>query len=168
MGMNYNNFYPDAPKETSYEESLEYQDFVVDVLIKNLGLVISTYSSRSYQFNIGESRQGIEIKLDKRISPKGNVSIEVFEKSRASNDRWIKSGILREDNTWLYIQGNYDYIFIFSKRALRKIYEEKYKDKVWQPKPTIKTFLITFGEAQRICERLICVGRNKDSSLRSE
>ena len=161
MGMKFNNPYPDAPKETSYEESMEYQDFVVDILIKNLGLAISNYSSRRYQFNIGESRQGIEIKLDKRITPNGNVSIEVFEKSRASNSLWVKSGILREDNTWLYIQGNYDYIFIFSKRALRKIYEEKYKSRVWEPKPTIKTFLIPFGEAQRICEKLICV-RDKE------
>lgn len=160
MGMKYNNHYPDAPKETSYEESMEYQDFVVDILIKNLGLVISNYSSRRYQFNIGESRQGIEIKLDKRISPKGNVSIEVFEKSKASNNMWVKSGILREDNTWLYIQGNYEYIFIFSKRSLRKIYEDKYYRRVWEPKPTIKTFLITFDEAKAICERLICVGRD--------
>lgn len=157
MGMKFNNPYPDAPKQTSYEESMEYQDFVVDVLIKNVGMAISNYSSRRYQFNVGESRQGIEIKLDKRISPKGNVSIEVFEKSRASNSLWIKSGILREDNTWLYIQGNYEYIFIFSKRFLRKIYEEKYKTKVWEPKPTIKTFLITFEEAEKICEKLIYV-----------
>ena len=157
MGIKYSNLYPDAPKQTSYEESMEYQDFVVDILIKNLGLAISNYSSRRYQFNIGESRQGIEIKLDKRISPKGNVSIEVYEKSKASNRLWVKSGILRDDNTWLYIQGNYDYIFIFSKRALRKIYEEKYITKVWEPKPTIKTFLISFSEAERLCEKLIVV-----------
>ena len=162
MGMKFNNPYPDAPKETSYEESMEYQDFIVDILIKNLGLTISTYSSRKYQFSVGESRQGIEIKLDKRISPKGNVSIEVFEKSKASNSLWVKSGILREDNTWLYIQGNYEYVFIFSKRALRQIYEDKYKYRVWEPKPTIKTFLISFNEAERLCEKLIVVRRILD------
>ena len=156
MGMNFNP-YPDAPKQTSYEESMEYQDFIVELLVKNLGLVISNYSSRKYQYNIGESKQGIEIKLDKRICPSGNVSIEIYEKSRASNTMWIKSGILRQDNTWLYIQENYEYIFIFSKRALRRIYEEKYKYKVWEPLPTIKTFLVPFKEAEKICERLILV-----------
>ena len=53
MGMKYNNPYPDAPKQTSYEESMEYQDFLVDILMTNLGLAISNYSSRRYQFNIG-------------------------------------------------------------------------------------------------------------------
>lgn len=157
METKYKGLYPDAPKQTSYEESMEYQDFIVDILIKDLGLAISNYSSRKYQYTVGESKQGIEIKLDKRISPTGNVSIEVFEKSRASNINWVKSGILRQDNTWLYIQGNYDYVFVFSKKVLRKIYEEKYKTRVWEPKPTIKTFLMKFSEAESICEKLIIV-----------
>lgn len=157
MVMKFNSKYPDAPQETTYEEAMEYQDFVSDILLKNLGIVVSNYSSRKYQFNIGESRQGIEIKLDKRISPIGNVSIEVYEKTKVNNLLWVKSGILREDNSWLYIQGNYEYIFIFSKKYLRKLYEKKYKNKVWEPIPTIRTFLIPFDEAKKICEKLIYI-----------
>lgn len=161
MEMKSNPLYLDAPKETTYEEAMEYQDFVVDLLIERYGIAVSNYSSKSYQYNCGESRQGVEIKLDKRIIPKGNVSIEVFEKTKAENDLWVKSGILRDDNTWLYIQGNYDYIFIFSKKKLRSIYEEEYIDLVWEPKLTIKTFLLPFDKARDICEIFIAVNHGE-------
>lgn len=63
-------------KYETYEEAMEYQDFIIDILTSYLGLVVSNYSSRKYQFGKGESRQGIEIKLDKRISPQGYVWTE--------------------------------------------------------------------------------------------
>uniref|UniRef100_A0A6M3K0U3 Uncharacterized protein n=1 Tax=viral metagenome TaxID=1070528 RepID=A0A6M3K0U3_9ZZZZ len=148
MAMNVK--YPDADRPTVFEEGLEFQDFVVDLLLKEMGLVVSNYSSKYYQNNYGENRQGIEIKLDKRILETGNVSIEVAEKSKAENRNWIASGIMRNDNSWLYIQGNRDIVFIFGKKILRLIYEKSYKDKVWIPKPTLKTFLITFNEAEKI------------------
>lgn len=146
-----------AMKYDTYEEAMEYQDFIVEVLAERLGLVISNYSSRKYQFGKGENRQGIEIKLDKRISPLGNVSIEVYEKSIANNYLWAKSGILRDDNSWLYLQGNYEYIFIFSKKRLRELYQREYMNKVWDPKPTIRTFLISFEKAKDICEKFIVI-----------
>ncbi len=142
--------YPDADRATVFEEGLEFQDFIAKLLIKELGIPVTSYSSKKYQWEFGENRQGIEIKLDRRIMETGNVSIEVAEKSKASNLNWIDSGIMRDDNTWLYVQGNYDIVLIFGKKILQLIYEKKYKSKVWTPKPTIKTFLMSKEEAERI------------------
>ncbi len=147
MEMNVN--YPDADRQTVFQEGLEFQDFVVDLLLKDMGIVISNYSSKYYQQAYGENVQGIEIKLDRRILETGNVSIEVAEKSKAINESFVPSGIMREDNSWLYIQGNKKIIFIFGKKFLQQLYKAKYMDKVWQPKPTIKTFLLPIAEARK-------------------
>ena len=141
--------YPDADRESVFEDGLKYQDFIVDLLLKELGIAVSNYASKYYQHNYGESRQGIEIKLDARISDTGNVSIEVAEKSRASNELWIPSGIMRADNTWLYVQGNYKTVFIFGKKTMQQLYLARYADKVWTPKPTIRTFLLPVPEADK-------------------
>jgi hypothetical protein len=54
--------YPDCKDEHSFESGLEFQDFVLDTLINHLGLTVSYYSSRKWQFDKGESRQGVEIR----------------------------------------------------------------------------------------------------------
>ena len=141
--------YPDADRQTVFQEGLEFQDFVADLLLKDMGIVISNYSSKYYQQAYGENAQGIEIKLDRPILKTGFVSIEVAEKSKAGNKDFIPSGIMREDNSWLYIQGNKKIIFIFGKKSLWQLYQAKYKDKVWQPKPTIKTFRLPIVEARK-------------------
>lgn len=153
-----NIFYPDADRPTVFEEALKFQDFIVDLLLKEIGLAVTNYSSRYYQYNYGENKQGIEIKLDTRILETGNVSIEVAEKTRADIEYWTPSGILRNDNSWLYIQGNYDIVYIFGKEHLKRIHLEKYKDKVWQPKPTIKTFLMPVNIANIIALKVIKIG----------
>jgi len=144
-----NILYPDADRPTVFEEGLEFQDFVVNLLMSELGIAVSNYSSRYYQYNFGENKQGIEIKLDKRILETGNVSIEVAEKSNASVQNWTPSGIMRDDNSWLYIQGNTKIVFIFGKLILQKVYKSKYINKTWEPKPTIRTFLMTIEEAKK-------------------
>lgn len=153
MGMKSN--YPDADRTTVFEEALKFQDFVADLLLSELGFVISNYSSRYYQFNKGENRQGVEIKMDLRILETGNVSIEVAEKSRADIKVWTPSGIMREDNSWLYIQGNYNIVFIFGKTILRKLYLSRYQNKVWEPKRTIRTFLLPISEAEKYALKVI-------------
>jgi len=147
--MKSNIYYPDADRPIVFEEGLEFQDFVVDLLINELGIALSNYSSKYYQQNYGENRQGIEIKLDNRILETENVSIEVAEKSRASIQNWTPSGIMRNDNTWLYIQGNKKIVFVFGKSILQKLYKSRYQDKVWQPKSTIRTFLMPIAEAEK-------------------
>ena len=151
------NLYPDGDRKTLFEEALKYQDFVVDILLKELGLVVSNYSSKYYQYKFGESRQGVEIKMDLRMTETKNVSIEVAEKSRADIENWTPSGIMRKDNTWLYVQGNYEKIFIFGKVILQGIYRYRYADKVRTPKPTIQTFLLPFEQANKYALKVIDV-----------
>jgi hypothetical protein len=156
------DMYPDGDRKTLFEEALKYQDFVVDMLLKELGLVVSNYSSKYYQFNFGESRQGVEIKMDLRMTETHNVSVEVAEKSRADIENWTPSGIMRQDNTWLYVQGNYEKIFIFGKKLLQGIYKARYLEKVWTPKPTIQTFLFPFEEANKYALKIIDVKNDED------
>ena len=57
---------------------------------------------------------------------------------------------MRDDNAWLYVQGNEDIVFVFGKETLRLVYAKRYSCKVWEPKPTIKTFLMPLSEARRL------------------
>ena len=142
--------YPDADRSTVFEEGLEFQDFVANLLLAELGIVLTSYTSQRYQWLHGENRQGIEIKLDRRIHETGNVSIEVAEKTRADVPTWTPSGIMREDNAWLYVQGNPAIVLVFGKATLRLLYEKRYQGKTWEPKPTIRTFLLPLPEAERL------------------
>jgi len=145
-----NGAYPDAKDDKTLQDGLEFQDFIADLFMKEIGISITSYSSRKWQFSSGENRQGIEIKMDRRMTDTGNVSIEVAEKSRADMPNWTPSGIMRQDNTWLYVQGNYKTVIVFGKATLKLFYEKYYKDKVWEPNKTIKTFLMPIAEARRI------------------
>lgn len=153
--------YPDAPRASTFEDGLKFQDFVVDLLLRELGLAVTNYASKYYQQNYGESRQGIEIKLDQRITDSpaakgtGNVSIEVAEKTH-KDGLWVDSGIMRKDNSWLYVQGNYDIVFIFGKSILRQLYLARYKEKVWSPNGgTIKKFHLPVPVATKYALKVI-------------
>lgn len=113
--MDYNNYYNEK-----LEKGLEYQDFVLDTLYDKLGLIISYYSSRKYQYEKGESKTGIEIKYDMLYKDTGNLYIEYAEKKPNAN-YYVISGIARQDNAWLYVIGNHDIIFIFAKSFLQQL-----------------------------------------------
>jgi hypothetical protein len=115
--------YPDAQPGT-FQRGLEFQDFVCVYLARS-GIILQNLSSTKYQYAVGENLQGFEIKLDQRHTETGRLSIEIAEKSLASNPRWVPSGIYRDDNSWLYIQGNYDSFYIFDKKLLRRYHEQK-------------------------------------------
>jgi hypothetical protein len=103
------------------KQGLKYQDFVFDQFYK-IGIPLISYSSKEYQIKFGENKAGIEIKYDTKFSETGNFYIETFEKSRRENSDWIKSGIFRNDNTWLYVIGDFNEIYVFSKIQLIHIY----------------------------------------------
>lgn len=109
------------------KDGQEYQDFVVDECLK-FGLFISLYGSQKYQYTKGESANGIEVKLDKIFASSGNLWIEVAEKARQRNGDYVPSGIMRDDNTWLYVIGDYKTIFIFAKTLLRLLMNAKNPD----------------------------------------
>jgi len=108
----------------------EYENFVRDCL-NPFGAIFWHWEDKTLQL-FGENRQGWEVKYDYRCfsrNPNGDgtnrLSIELREKSERGNARWIEGGILRNDNTWMYVQGNYEIIFVFAKNWLRRVYEEK-------------------------------------------
>lgn len=146
-----------------YKEKLEqgqqYQDFVTEKLYK-IGLPIISYSSKKYQYTIGENKCGFEIKFDDKLKNTGNLYIEVAEKSNAVNENYIASGIYRNDNTWLYIIGDYSIIYIFSKKQLRKIYEDTKRIETFKRVtiPTSKGFLVPakYAEETLAIKVIVC------------
>ena len=137
------------------EKGLQFQDFITDILIKELGILLSTYSSQKYQNLKGENKQGFEIKFDDKYKDTGNVYIEVAEKSNPLNENFISSGIYRNDNTWLYLIGDYKEIFIFSKKHLKLMYEsKKYKEVIIS---TSKGMLIKKEDTEKYCIKKITI-----------
>ena len=136
------------------EQGLTYQDFVVEKLYE-IGLPLISYSSKKYQALIGENKIGIEIKNDDKFAETGNFYIETAEKSDANNLNWIPSGICRNDNSWLYILGNYNEIYIFSKKQLILIHKTgKYRE---VEIPTSKGYLLPMDKAEKYwIKKIVC------------
>lgn len=110
------------------EQGLHFQDYVVELLYEN-GLPIISYSSKQYQNMIGENKAGLEIKNDENFRKTGNLYIETAEKSNANNKNFVPSGIYRNDNTWLYLIGDRNKIFVLSKKQLRILHQSgKYRE----------------------------------------
>jgi len=137
------------------EKGLQYQDFVMDVLIKEIGISLSNYSSKKYQYNVGENKQGIEIKYDDKHKETGNIYIEVAEKTNKNNPNYVDSGIMRSDNTWLYLIGDYSTIYVFSKKQLCLIGNTK---KIFEIKGgTSKGYLLINNEVEKYVIKKIIV-----------
>lgn len=151
--------------EEKLQVGLEYQDFITCLLIEQLGISLSTFQSRKYQYT-GENKQGIEIKFDDKMRSTGNVYIEVAEKSNPNKPAFVPSGIYRNDNSWLYIIGDYSTVFVFSKKHLVLMHKAE-KFRVVEI-PTSRGFLIPVDTAERYClKRLSCdrVERSKAKKL---
>ena len=114
--MNY-----DAYRENKIQSGELYQDFVVDACWNLLGLAVVQYTSKLYQHQVGESKTGVEIKHDEKYKDTGNLWIECAEKAVPRSGPYSESGVNRSDNTWLYVIGDYDTIFLFAKTLLRAL-----------------------------------------------
>ena len=111
----------DLYRQNKIESGLIFQDFVVDTVQQILGISIVQYASRFYQIQVGESRQGFEIKHDEKYATTGRLWIEIAEKARPRAGDYVPSGIDRDDNTWIYIIGDYDTLFLFAKKTLKAL-----------------------------------------------
>lgn len=109
--------YEDYRRE-QIEQAKVFQDFVCDCFLNILKIPISAYSSRVYQQEVGESASGIEIKNDRNFARTRNLYIEISEKARPRPGAYADSGIMRNDNTWLYVIGDFNTLFVFAKRLL--------------------------------------------------
>ena len=142
----------------SFEVGNEFQDFVCIELAKQ-GIILQNINSKKFQFNVGENLQGFEIKYDARCTgdrgttATNQLSIETAEKTKAENAKFIPSGIYRNDNSWLYIQGNFKTFWIFSKKLLILLHRSgRYKE---HELPTIKKFYLPMEDADRYCAKKV-------------
>lgn len=172
-----NNLYEGNSGHTnSLEIGHEFQDFIIEKLITELGISISIYQSKKYQYQKGESLQGVEIKYDSRSTgdctyrqckPTMQLGIEVAEKTKASNSSWVRSGIYRLDNSWLYIVGNYDCAWVFGKKHLILMHNKNaYKEIVTLP--TITNMLIPINDADKYCLRKLIFNKDKIKALEQQ
>ena len=128
------------------QQGLYFQDYVVELLYKN-GIPLISYSSKEYQNMIGENKAGIEIKNDMNFRKTGNLYIEIAEKSKAENERFVKSGIYRNDNTWLYLIGDKETVFVLSKKQLQILHQKKKYREV--EIATSRGFLLPVADAEK-------------------
>lgn len=133
------------------EESKEYQDFLTRELSKQ-GIHIQCFSSRKYQWEIGESNNRIEIKYDREYATYGNLYIETHEKSDPKNLNYVLSGINR-DGVLHWIQGDYGIAFMFSRKGLCKYIDEN-KHRLRHKENSFKTswgYILPKFDADRAC-----------------
>lgn len=104
-------------------EGQKFQDFACKLFYEN-GIPLVMYQSQKMQL-YGENMAGIEIKFDDKMADTGNLFIEYQEKTHPDNPNYVHSGILRDDNSWLYAIGNYTVIYVFSKKRLRTAFNAK-------------------------------------------
>ena len=106
----------------NYSETLEigrqFQDFILLDMNKQ-GISFTNYTSKKYQYSVGENTAGVEIKHDMKFRQTGNLFIEV--ETKAKNGEWYKSGIYNNDNTWLFLIGDENTNWVFGKRCLQRV-----------------------------------------------
>ena len=93
-----------------------YQDVVMVELYKR-GIVLNAFTSYHFQVKSGENMMGVEIKRDNLWRKSGNFYIETAEKHNV-NGNFVPSGIMRQDNTWLYVIGDERTFYVLPKKAL--------------------------------------------------
>lgn len=138
--------------ERELVKGLDYQYWVQKMfprVYKNRD--ITYYEGKENQLK-GESLEGIEVKYDEVSNSTGRFYIEQAEKANENNLKYVPSGIYREDNTKLYLIGNYSIWLIFSKRHLRWLDEldPPFILRV-NPTPTSQGFCIPIKNAKQLC-----------------
>ena len=126
------------------EESNRFQDWVADLFDKELHLSLSYCVSYQEQLKTGESRQGVEVKYDRRYQETGNLYIEIAER-RNTNEPFVQSGIWRDDNSWLIAIGDYQKVFLLSKRQLQ-IWQRHTKPRIVETATSGDGYLISLRQ----------------------
>lgn len=145
--------YPNSTHVDSLQVGAEFLDFVTVALAKR-GLYLQPFTSKKYQYTKGESLQGWEVKLDNRFTDTGRLSIEIAEKTNFANAAWANSGIYRNDNTWIYIQGNYQYFYIFLKKHLIGLHKSG-RYEIAESHGTVRKFYLPLTDAEKYGERVM-------------
>jgi len=136
----------------SFEKGRKYEDYLISIwpqLYK--GRKLTRLEGRINQLK-GETEEGIEIKYDNVKQNTARIYIEMEEKADIGNDRYVQSGIFRQDNSKLFLVGDYKEFFLFSKAKL--IWLEKLDPPfLFRPNPTGTSvgFCIPIENARHLC-----------------
>lgn len=144
-----------SDNNTGFSKGMDYQEWVR----QQYPLVypkrkLSFFEGKMEQLR-GETREGIEIKLDDLIfeyCDEGRIYIETHEKAQVQNAKYVESGIYRNDNTRIWLVGDYSMWFLFSKAKL--VWLDKLDPPfLYRPKPTGTSigFCIPLPNAKRLC-----------------
>lgn len=145
--------YPDSKHPDPLRLGELYQELIGHLLQKLYGLKVHFYHTREEQYTLGESAEGIEVKLDNWCTKTRRLSIEVGEKSRADLPQFTPSGIMRQDNTKWYAQGNMTRCWLFLKRDLQSFFKTRRPTVVDDDPKTIQKFYLSLSQADEIAER---------------
>ena len=102
------------------KESHAFEVYIEHLFLQH-GVDIGLYYGKEQQYLKGETSAGIEIKYDKLSMQTGNYYIEYQERMR-STGHWVKSGILKPDDTRFYLLGTIDRFAIFERNWLLGYY----------------------------------------------
>jgi hypothetical protein len=78
--------FPDAQYKRDFEAGVAWEEVVDAFFLSHWGIDIGRYTSPEDQFTKGESRVGLEIKLDRKWEPGGNFYIELLQRSSVAFD----------------------------------------------------------------------------------
>ncbi len=142
-----------------YDKGMEYQRWVKATYPRVYsGRELNYYDTRDDQYRKGETKEGVEVKFDDLIffyCKTGRLYIETWERGEGEiyeGRPYVESGIWRQDNTTVWLQGDYDIWFLFSKAKL--VWLEKLDPPfLFRPKPTptSKGFCIPIKNAKILC-----------------
>ena len=142
--------YPDARPET-VEDGKRYEEFVAAKVRYLWGKELHFFDTKESQIH-GETQEGLEIKFDGRLKETGNLYIEMAEKSRADNKKFVPSGSFKKaDNTKVIWIGDYKEAFLFDKIKLQELSNAPQYRHVQIP--TSQGFLIPREDAAILAKR---------------
>lgn len=150
-------------KEQKKKEGYEYENFISSLysLYSKSGRGLSFYMNED-QFH-GETEEKIEIKYDDVYKYTRNLWIEYAEKQEDSP--WFKSsGIHKEDDVKYYLQGDYQEFFVFYKKDLQNIFDNKKKEVIFDETDTSQGMLLTRIQCFENCVRYIRIVDNRVES----
>lgn len=123
----------------------------VEKELKGFGVDLGMYyDNRQFE---GENALGLEIKHDSKLQETGNVYIE-YEALNKDESKFIKGGILKEDNSEYWLIGTEKEYYIFYKDDLLNIYNRMQKGIVegcrFASKRTSKGILVSREKCKEI------------------
>ena len=159
MKFNYKENYQKLLKE-----SQEFVNYWLGIIQRKMCLKLTPVDSENLQKEIlCDTQEGFEFKYDRKFKETGNLWIEIEEKRNPAQEKYVPSGILREDNGWIYCIGNYDKLFFFPKQELVNMYNSGEARIIENNEKTSRGFLIDTLTAKTTCAiELTCLDKTEE------